>query len=79
MVADSTTSTHNENRGQIGRRAAMVAVRRVSVHIKFEETMADAAATVEELVGGYKPGSIKRVKLTNFLTYENVEFCPGPR
>ena len=27
----------------------------------------------------YKPGSIKRVKLTNFLTYDAVEFFPGPR
>eukprot|EP00804_Cyclotella_cryptica_P029179 CCRYP_005358-RB/>CCRYP_005358-RB protein AED:0.03 eAED:0.03 QI:457/1/1/1/1/0.8/5/1195/799 len=27
----------------------------------------------------YKPGSIKRVKLNNFLTYDAVEFFPGPR
>ena len=27
----------------------------------------------------YKPGSIKRVKLKNFLTYDAVEFFPGPR
>jgi len=27
----------------------------------------------------YKPGSIKRVKLKNFLTYDAVEFYPGPR
>jgi len=27
----------------------------------------------------YKPGSIRRVKLKNFLTYSDVEFCPGPR
>jgi chromosome segregation ATPase len=27
----------------------------------------------------YKPGSITRVKLHNFLTYANVEFSPGPR
>lgn len=27
----------------------------------------------------YKPGSIRRVRLQNFLTYENVEFTPGPR
>jgi len=27
----------------------------------------------------YKPGSIRRVRLKNFLTYNNVEFNPGPR
>ena len=27
----------------------------------------------------FKPGSILRVKLKNFLTYANVEFRPGPR
>ena len=27
----------------------------------------------------YKPGSITRVKLQNFLTYHEVEFFPGPR
>ena len=27
----------------------------------------------------YKPGSIRRVRLKNFLTYNNVEFQPGPR
>ena len=30
-------------------------------------------------VGDYKHGSIKRVKLTRFLTYSAVEFSPGPR
>jgi len=30
-------------------------------------------------VGDYKHGSIKRIKLTRFLTYSAVEFCPGPR
>ena len=30
-------------------------------------------------VGDYKPGSVQRVKLTNFLTYADVEFKPGPR
>ncbi|KAI0125214.1 P-loop containing nucleoside triphosphate hydrolase protein [Xylariales sp. AK1849] len=27
---------------------------------------------------GYQPGAIVRVKLTNFVTYENAEFFPGP-
>jgi hypothetical protein len=31
------------------------------------------------IVGDYKPGSIRRIKLHNFLTYRDVEFCPGPR
>ncbi|KAL7538150.1 hypothetical protein ACHAXR_008319 [Thalassiosira sp. AJA248-18] len=33
----------------------------------------------EERDSHYKAGSIKRVKLTNFLTYDAVEFFPGPR
>ena len=31
------------------------------------------------VVGDYKHGSIKCVKLTNFLTYSYVEFDAGPR
>jgi hypothetical protein len=30
-------------------------------------------------IGDYRPGSIQRVKLKNFLTHGNVEFRPGPR
>ena len=33
----------------------------------------------EERDSHFKPGSIKRVKLKNFLTYDAVEFFPGPR
>eukprot|EP00580_Thalassiosira_gravida_P014694 CAMPEP_0201682080 /NCGR_PEP_ID=MMETSP0494-20130426/51433_1 /ASSEMBLY_ACC=CAM_ASM_000839 /TAXON_ID=420259 /ORGANISM="Thalassiosira gravida, Strain GMp14c1" /LENGTH=1127 /DNA_ID=CAMNT_0048165835 /DNA_START=664 /DNA_END=4047 /DNA_ORIENTATION=- len=33
----------------------------------------------EERSSHYKSGSIKRVKLVNFLTYDAVEFMPGPR
>ena len=33
----------------------------------------------EERDSHFKPGSIKRVKLTNFLTYDSVEFYPGSR
>ena len=32
-----------------------------------------------KVVGDYKHGSIKCVKLTNFLTYSYVEFNAGPR
>jgi hypothetical protein len=35
--------------------------------------------TPEERAAQYKPGSIKRVKLNNFLTYDAVEFFPGSR
>lgn len=35
--------------------------------------------TPEERAVQYKPGSIRRVRLKNFLTYADVEFCPGPR
>lgn len=32
-----------------------------------------------DVIGDYRPGSIQRVKLHNFLTHANVEFKPGPR
>jgi hypothetical protein len=32
-----------------------------------------------KIVGLHKPGSIKRVKMKNFLTYDSVEFTCGPR
>lgn len=33
----------------------------------------------EERLASYKPGSIRHVRLMNFLTYSDVEFNPGPR
>ena len=33
----------------------------------------------EEIDSHFKPGSIKHVKLVNFLTYDKVEFSPGAR
>jgi hypothetical protein len=35
--------------------------------------------TTNEVIGDYRPGSIQRVKLHNFLTHSDVEFRPGPR
>ena len=32
-----------------------------------------------QIVGDFKHGSIKRIKLVNFLTYAYVEFNAGPR
>ncbi|OQE42428.1 hypothetical protein PENCOP_c004G05193 [Penicillium coprophilum] len=29
--------------------------------------------------GGYKPGAIVRIKVTNFVTYTSAEFYPGPK
>ena len=40
---------------------------------------ADVRPTADELAATYKPGSIVRVRLRDFLTYANVEFRPGPR
>ncbi|KAF7312005.1 Purine nucleoside phosphorylase [Mycena indigotica] len=34
--------------------------------------------TLPRDVDGYIPGSIVRIKLHNFVTYDDVEFCPGP-
>ena len=38
-------------------------------------------ATVHHGVGpgGYKPGAIVRIKVTNFVTYTSAEFFPGPK
>ena len=46
---------------------------------KRTTTMDIDRPSVEERNQRYKPGSIKRVKLKNFLTYDDVEFFPGPR
>eukprot|EP00531_Pseudo-nitzschia_arenysensis_P017234 CAMPEP_0116132262 /NCGR_PEP_ID=MMETSP0329-20121206/9453_1 /TAXON_ID=697910 /ORGANISM="Pseudo-nitzschia arenysensis, Strain B593" /LENGTH=1129 /DNA_ID=CAMNT_0003626763 /DNA_START=129 /DNA_END=3518 /DNA_ORIENTATION=+ len=43
------------------------------------EQMEEVLSNRLKTVGGYKHGSIKRIKLTRFLTYNAVEFCPGPR
>lgn len=37
------------------------------------------SANDDDAIGDYRPGSIQRVKLQNFLTHGNVEFKPGPR
>lgn len=29
--------------------------------------------------GGYRPGAIVRIKVTNFVTYTSAEFFPGPK
>jgi len=42
--------------------------------------MADTSTSpLQEERSVYKPGSITRIKLQNFLTYAQVEFSPGPR
>lgn len=41
--------------------------------------MEDADQEWLDTVGDFKHGSIKRIKLTRFLTYSAVEFSPGPR
>ena len=38
-----------------------------------------SSASDDNVIGDYRPGSIQRVKLQNFLTHGNVEFKPGPR
>ena len=42
-------------------------------------TGGDRRPTEAERAATYKPGSIVRVRLKNFLTYASVEFRPGPR
>jgi hypothetical protein len=44
-----------------------------------QEQIEQEMARQLETVGDYKHGSIKRIKLTRFLTYSAVEFSPGPR
>lgn len=41
--------------------------------------MQEALSNRLKTVGDYKHGSIKRIKLSRFLTYNSVEFSPGPR
>jgi hypothetical protein len=44
--------------------------------VEFEEPSDE---DLLKIVGDYKHGSIRRIKLHNFLTYSDVEFSPGPR
>lgn len=37
------------------------------------------SSNVDDVVGDYKPGSIRRIKLKNFLTYSDAVIEPGPR
>lgn len=41
--------------------------------------MEEDAQQYLQMVGEYKHGSIARIKLKDFLTYNAVEFRPGPR
>ena len=43
------------------------------------DTTFDRSANPDDVIGDYRPGSIQRLKLQNFLTHGNVEFKPGPR
>ncbi|THH15953.1 hypothetical protein EW146_g4614 [Bondarzewia mesenterica] len=45
--------------------------------VKDEKGEVKAHALTRD-VDGYVTGSIVRVKLENFVTYDHVEFCPGP-
>ncbi|KAF4633023.1 hypothetical protein G7Y89_g5094 [Cudoniella acicularis] len=43
-----------------------------------EDDIEGASDTDEGTNNEFQPGAIVRVKLTNFITYENAEFFPGP-
>mmetsp|Transcript_97 Transcript_97/g.411 ORF Transcript_97/g.411 Transcript_97/m.411 type:complete len:1168 (-) Transcript_97:119-3622(-) len=45
----------------------------------FDEDLDEDEKNYQRAVGGFRPGSIRRIKLENFLTYSEAEFCPGPR
>ncbi|KAE8270048.1 hypothetical protein A4X09_0g2291 [Tilletia walkeri] len=55
-----------------GNSAARMANRKKQRDLAIERTIQDRD------VDGYLPGSIVRVKLQNFVTYDAVEFRPGP-
>ena len=48
-----------------------------SNHIEDDENENDEQQL--STVGDFKHGSIRRVKLANFLTYNSAVFLPGPR
>lgn len=45
----------------------------------MEEENPTPRLSLEERQRQFKPGSIRRIKLHNFLTYADVECFPGPR
>lgn len=44
---------------------------------KFESSKLTHPTNAKK-ASGYLPGSVVRVKLTNFVTFDSVEFFPGP-
>jgi structural maintenance of chromosomes protein 5 len=44
----------------------------------YDEDHEDSSDDDQEGPSEFQPGAIVRVKLTNFVTYENAEFFPGP-
>ncbi|KAE9380162.1 P-loop containing nucleoside triphosphate hydrolase protein [Stipitochalara longipes BDJ] len=47
-------------------------------HNQYDEDDAYASDVDQAGPSEFQPGAIVRVKLTNFVTYENAEFFPGP-
>jgi hypothetical protein len=78
-----------ENRGSQQRRQSTKSNDRLCLHLIINHrspfavrnsTMSDDEEIDRlQVVGDFKHGSIKCVKLTNFLTYSNVDFNAGPR
>ncbi|KAI0071832.1 P-loop containing nucleoside triphosphate hydrolase protein [Panus rudis PR-1116 ss-1] len=48
-------------------------------HTPEPEPRVKKQVTLPRDVDGYIPGSIVRIRLKNFVTYDSVEFFPGPR
>lgn len=46
---------------------------------RLTQAMASQAVASAVGPGGFKPGAIVRIKVTNFVTYTSAEFFPGPK
>ncbi|KAL6307041.1 P-loop containing nucleoside triphosphate hydrolase protein [Sparassis latifolia] len=52
--------------------------RPTEVDVKPKAEKKEKSRTLPRDVDGFTPGAIVRVQLKNFVTYDYVEFCPGP-
>jgi hypothetical protein len=66
-------SNNNNNNSGNGHGAAAVAVHESSAVAEMSD------GEYLDYIGNYKPGTIRTIRLTNFLTHKDVVIRPGPR
>jgi hypothetical protein len=66
-----SSNKSNSNSSSSGHAAAAAVVRDNTAEMTDDEYL--------DSIGNYKPGTLRTIKLTNFLTHKDVVIRPGPR